>query len=118
MNFTNPVPRICTAANLYSSIKTIGICHQINFGYFILAALFADELDLRLPRDFNFRWNDRLMSLFQVMSKKAREKFIIRAWGLNHFTWMINVTEKGTGRGSSIPKLKEEWKLFLPLSSL
>lgn len=98
LNFTNPVPKICTAVNLYSSIKTIGICHQINFGYFILAALFADELDLRLPRDFNFRWNDRSMSLFQVMSKKAREKFIIRAWGLNHFTWMINVTEKGTGR--------------------
>jgi len=98
LNFTNPVPKICTAANLYSNIKTIGICHQINFGYYILAILFANELDLHLPRDFSFRWNDQSLSLFRIMARNAKEKFLIRAWGLNHFTWMVNVTEKETGR--------------------
>jgi len=98
LNFTNPVPKICTAASLYSKIRTIGICHQINFGYFILAGLFMEELGLKFSKDFNFRWNDQSISLFRLMSKKAKEKFQIRAWGLNHFTWMITVTERETGR--------------------
>lgn len=98
LNFTNPVPRLCTAASLYSKIKTIGICHQINFGYFILAGLFADELGLKLPRDFGFRWNDQSLALFRLMSRKGKEKFQIRAWGTNHFTWMISVTDRESGK--------------------
>lgn len=113
LNFTNPVPKICTAANLYSNIKTIGICHQINFGYYILAALFANELDLRLPRNFNFRWNDQSLSLFQIMNKKAKERFLIRAWGLNHFTWMVRVTERETGK-DLYPEIEKRVKTLPP----
>lgn len=98
LNFTNPVPKICTAASRYTKIKTIGICHQIQFGYFILAGLFAEELGLKIPKDYNFRWNDQSIALFRLMSKRAREQFLIRAWGLNHFTWMLSVTEKETGK--------------------
>jgi len=57
-----------------------------------------EELGLKFSKDFNFRWNDQSISLFRLMSKKAKEKFQIRASGLNHFTWMITVTERETGR--------------------
>lgn len=107
LNFTNPVSKICTAAFRYSKIKTIGICHQINFGYYILAGLFAKELGLKLPRDFGFRWNDQSLALFRMMSKKGKERFQIRAWGINHFTWMISVTDRETGE-DLYPKILEK----------
>lgn len=119
LNFTNPVPKICTAASLYTRIKTIGICHQINFGYYILAGLFKEELGLKLPRDFGFRWNDQSLALFRMMSKKGKEHFQIRAWGLNHFTWMISVTDRKTGE-DLYPKIREKVKkvpsFFEPLT--
>lgn len=113
LNFTNPVPRICTAAARYSKIKTIGICHQINFGYFILAGLFAEELGLKLPRDFSFRWNDQSLALFRIMSQKGKERFQIRAWGLNHFTWMISVTDRKNGK-DLYPEIMEKVKKASP----
>lgn len=106
LNFTNPVPKICTAASRYTKIRTIGICHQIQFGYFILAGLFAEELGLKIPKDYTFRWNDQSIALFRVMSKKARERFRIRAAGLNHFTFMLSVTEKETGK-DMYPEIRE-----------
>lgn len=32
LNFTNPMQRVCTAINKVSSIKFVGMCHQIYFG--------------------------------------------------------------------------------------
>lgn len=122
LNFTNPVPKICTAASRYTKIRTIGICHQIQFGYFILAALFAEELGLKIPRDYNFRWNDQSIALFRVMSKKAQERFRIRAFGLNHFTFMLSVTEKETGRDmypeirERVPRIRKTLPSFEPLT--
>ncbi|MGQ9623349.1 MAG: family 4 glycosyl hydrolase [Candidatus Caldatribacteriaceae bacterium] len=122
LNFTNPVPKICTAAVRYTNIKTIGICHQIQFGYFILAGLFAEELGLKIPRDFNFRWNDQSIALFRLMNKKARERFLIRAYGLNHFTFMLSVTEKETGKDlypeirERVPRLRKTHPFFEPLT--
>ncbi|WP_438316430.1 hypothetical protein ACP6EK_00615 [Candidatus Caldatribacterium sp. SIUC1] len=122
LNFTNPVPKICTAAARYTKIKTIGICHQIQFGYFILAGLFAEELGLKIPKDFNFRWNDQSIALFRLMSKKARERFFIRAFGLNHFTWMLSVTERETGKDlypeirERVPKIRKTLPSFEPLT--
>ncbi|MEN3203607.1 MAG: hypothetical protein ABDK87_07765 [Atribacterota bacterium] len=122
LNFTNPVPKICTAASKYTKIKTIGICHQIQFGYFILAALFAEELGLKIPKDYNFRWNDQSIALFRLMSKKAKERFLIRAFGLNHCTFMLSVTEKETGKDmypeirQRVPKIRKTLPLFEPLT--
>lgn len=122
LNFTNPVPKICTTAARYTKIKTIGICHQIQFGYFILAALFAEELGLKIPKDFNFRWNDQSIALFRLMSKKAHERFLIRAYGLNHFTFMFSATERGTGKDlypeirERVPRLRKTHPLFEPLT--
>ncbi len=122
LNFTNPVPRICTAASRYTKIKTIGICHQIQFGYFILAGLFAEELGLKIPRDYTFRWNDQSIALFRAMSKKAQERFRIRAAGLNHFTFMLSVTEKETGKDvypeirERVPRIRKTLPHFEPLT--
>lgn len=122
LNFTNPVPKICTAASRYTKVKTIGICHQIQFGYFILAGLFAEELGLKMPKDYNFRWNDQSIALFRLMSKKAKERFIIRAFGLNHFTFMLSVTERETGKDmypeirERVPRIRKTHPSFEPLT--
>jgi len=71
LNFTNPMQRVCTAINKVSSIKFVGMCHQIYFGYFILGMAFAKELGINIKEDPRF---------------------------VNHFTWMLDVREKETGR--------------------
>lgn len=122
LNFTNPVPKICTAASRYTNIRTIGICHQIQFGYFILAGFFAEELGLKIPKDYNFRWNDQSIALFRLMSKRARERFLIRAFGLNHFTFMLSITDRETGKDmypeirERIPHVRANLPSFEPLT--
>ena len=118
-NFTNPVARVCTAARLYTSIKTVGICHQIDYGYFILANLFSKELNLKIDPIRKYLWNDKSSFLLNFLSHKARQKFIIRAWGINHLTWMMSINDRQTGR-DLYPEIREKIKLlpaeFEPLS--
>jgi alpha-galactosidase len=113
LNFTNPVARICTAANLYSRIKTVGICHQIHFGYFILGVILADELGLDLPKDIHFEWTDESLENARKIRMAAYEKYDIKACGLNHFTWMIDIRERATGR-DIYPLVREKIKSLPP----
>jgi len=118
-NFTNPVARICTAAKYYTSIKTIGICHQIDFGYFILANLYYKELGLKHGQIQKYFWNDRSYYLQSAYSRIAKRKFCIKAWGLNHLTWMMSITDRITGK-DLYPDIRDKIKnlpsKFEPLS--
>lgn len=98
INFTNPMQRICTAINKVSNIKFAGICHQISFGYFILGTIFAKELGINVKEDPRFVWTDECMDYQMEISDKAMEYFDIKAAGINHFTWMMDVREKETGK--------------------
>ena len=98
LNFTNPVPRICAAAARHTTVRMIGICHQIEFGYTIVARVLADELDLPVARDYLFRWNERTEKLYPAIVEAAEKRIDIQAAGINHFTWMLSVRERATGR--------------------
>jgi alpha-galactosidase len=98
LNFTNPMQRVCTAINKVSSIKFVGMCHQIYFGYFILGMAFAKELGINIKEDPRFVWKDEFMDYHFKISDKAMKYFDIKAAGINHFTWMLDVREKETGR--------------------
>jgi alpha-galactosidase len=83
LNFTNPVPRICLAASRYTKLKVVGLCHQIGAGYRIV----SNVLDMK------------------------KEDLDIKAAGINHFTWMLDIRHKATGE-DLYPKLKERLKTY------
>lgn len=94
LNYTNPVTRISTAAARYSTIKTIGVCHQLDFGYYMAGTILHEELGIELPPNYHFRWSDESMEASQAITCAAKEKLHILAAGLNHFTWAMSVNGK------------------------
>lgn len=98
LNFTNPVPRICAAAARHTSVRMIGICHQIEFGYTIVAKVLAEELGLPVPPDYLYRWDQKTERLYPSIVEAAEKRIDIQAAGINHFTWMLSIRERDSGR--------------------
>lgn len=90
LNFTNPVPRMALVATRYSDIQAVGLCHQIGMGYNIVAAALAGDLgyDVEVPRS---EWG------MYRMAPWAHEVLDIKAAGLNHFTFMLDIRRRETG---------------------
>lgn len=79
INFTNPESRICLAVAKYTKIKAVGLCHQISEGIRIVGEIMG-----RAPEDID-----------------------VKAFGLNHFTWMKDIRDKKTGE-DLYPLLREK----------
>jgi len=90
-NYTNPVPRITLAAFKYGGVKAAGFCHGIGIAYENVSKL------LDIPE----------------------EDLDIKAAGLNHFTWILDVRRQSTGE-DLYPALRakaDDWpEGFLPLT--
>ena len=72
MDVTNPMPRVVTAVHRFSSIRACGFCniaYQGEAGYAFLPAL---------------------------VGRKPEEVSIVTA-GLNHFAWLLRMTDRNTG---------------------
>jgi alpha-galactosidase len=113
INFTNPMVRICDAINRYSKIKVVGLCHQVYAAYGMAGYVLANELGIKLPQrdDFLFSthadpkyWHD-----LSEIAHQAVQKIDIKAAGLNHFTWIVDIRDKATGQ-DLYPLLREGWK--------
>ncbi len=120
LNFTNPVPRISIAARKYTQIKTIGICHQIGFGYMVVGNLLQRELGIEVPEEYRFYWEDPdRHEVEHRISDAAKEKVSLLAAGINHFTWMLGIRDRVTGE-NLYPALwerhKTHYKGFEPLT--
>ncbi|HQL93654.1 MAG TPA: hypothetical protein PL005_03180 [Candidatus Hydrogenedentes bacterium] len=99
VNFTNPMARICTAVHRHTKLRAIGICHQLAFGYMMLGNLLSKDLDIPVPDGYRFVWRDReALAQEKVIAGAAMEKVDVVAAGTNHFTWMLRIREKGSGR--------------------
>jgi alpha-galactosidase len=70
INFTNPEARICMAIDRHTSLRFVGLCHQIYEGY---------------------------RSVSAVLSVPA-EQLDIKAAGINHFTWIYDIRDKLSGQ--------------------
>jgi alpha-galactosidase len=98
LNFTNPVPRICLAAAKYSKVKTLGICHQIGFGYMMLGNIIGEEFGIAAPPNYRYRWDDPdREEIAHGLSDRTALDVDILAAGLNHFTWMLAIRNRRTG---------------------
>lgn len=114
INFTNPMVRICTAVLRHSTIRPIGICHQLGFGYMMLGVLLAKELGIDVPEGYRFIWTDRaVLRKEKDILRAAQAKVAITAAGTNHFTWMLDIRERGTGR-DLYPLLRERMQTHEP----
>ena len=69
INFTNPEARICTYFDRYTSLKFVGLCHQIYNAYNVVS------------------------EVLQI----NREDIDIKAAGINHFTWIYDIRQFSTG---------------------
>lgn len=90
LNFTNPVPRMALVGARYSDIQTVGMCHQIGMGYNIAGATLAKDFgyDVEVPET---EWG-----MYRLVPW-AREVLDIKAAGINHFTFILDIRHRETG---------------------
>ena len=109
INYTNPMMRICDAVARYSRIKVVGLCHQINAGYAMVGRTLADVLELDVPPAFiDTHASPQTNEPRGHVARQAMKKIHITAAGLNHFTWMLSVHDKHTGK-DLYPLFAKRW---------
>jgi len=98
VNFTNPMIRICDAVNRYSKIKAVGLCHQIFHGYMMVGVALANDLGIEVPEGLT---GMHAAVDQHPLQQRVKEQIVplvdIRAAGLNHFSWMLSITDRRTG---------------------
>ncbi len=98
LNFTNPVPRLSLLATRHYGIRTVGVCHQIIFGYLQVGVVLGDKLGLDVPPHYTFTWEDEFAhGRTYALGGAAARKVKIKAAGINHFTWILSLTDRETG---------------------
>ncbi|MFW9991878.1 MAG: hypothetical protein ACFFD4_07440 [Candidatus Odinarchaeota archaeon] len=114
LNYTNPVPRIGYAAQ-HAGIKHVGLCHQIWHGYAIVARYLARDLGITDPEllTCKFKWNDETLSLIHQLAINAYVEYEIKAAGLNHFIWLMDVRRRDNWE-DMYPMIKKEAAGFNP----
>lgn len=120
LNLTNPLIRLTDAVHRYTSIKVLGLCHQLLWGYAMAAAVLADRWDIPIPEHFHVHTDADNMPRFIPVALAALEHLDIKAAGINHFSWVYDIRDKHTGE-DLYPLLRERWlkhyrKDFEPLS--
>ena len=114
LNFSNPMMRICDAIARYSTIKVAGLCHQIYAGYGMVGYVLANELDIEVPHGLISTHADPdIWPQLINLAHQALKTVDIKAAGLNHFTWMLDLRDKRTGE-DLYPLFAERWAAFDP----
>jgi alpha-galactosidase len=118
VNFTNPVPRICLAATRYTTIRTVGLCHQIKVAYAIAGQMLADELGVVVPNNVDSHPDPARPSGLGVFSQQVRELIDVKVAGLNHLIWLLDVRERASGRDLTPLFHELLWQRELPFEPL
>lgn len=114
INYSNPMIRICDAVARYSHIQVVGLCHQIKVGYAMVGLALAKDLGLEVPDGFTSTHADaKFIPQTLGMARQAMGRLDIKAAGLNHFTWMLDVRDKQTGE-DLYPLFAERWAALDP----
>lgn len=97
INFSNPLPRLTRAITRYTGIETVGKCHQLKVGYAIVAALLGNQVGIEVPPGVRFHSDPGNVPVIGLLGEQGRRQFAIKAAGLNHFTWMLDVRRRDDG---------------------
>lgn len=114
INFSNPMIRICDAIARYSDIQVVGLCHQIGQGYAMVGKALADDFGFDSAAAFtSTHASPTFIPGSDRMAHQALARFDIKAAGLNHFTWMLDVRDQQTGE-DLYPLFAERWAALDP----
>jgi alpha-galactosidase len=97
INFTNPVPRLCLAVSRYSHVKTVGLCHQINEAYMFAGVALASRFGLEVPMGLSSNAHPDVWPKARWVAQHMRPLIDVKAAGLNHFTWILDLRDRRTG---------------------
>lgn len=97
LNFTNPMQRVCLTWHRYTKIKTVGLCHQLAVGYAMVGAALADRWGLEVPPNMDPHSDYNTWPTMLKVALQAFPRIDIKAAGLNHFTWMMDIRDSATG---------------------
>jgi alpha-galactosidase len=114
INFTNPMVRICDLVNRYSSIKAVGLCHQLMIGYVFVGMMLAKDLGFENPSGITGMHPS-------IQEHAARDQVLhhilplvdIRAAGTNHFSWILSIRRRDTGE-DLYPLFRQRWEAYPP----
>lgn len=117
INFSNPMTRICYAVSAYSKVKVVGLCHQIHAAYGMVGYVMAEHLGIELPNGGDFVFSThadpKYWGNLGAIARQAHQVIDIKAAGLNHFTWVLEVRHKATGE-DLYPALRAAWASAAP----
>ena len=99
IDFTDPVSRVCLALSRRTHIRCVGLCRQIEEGYRLVNRV----LGVVSP--------DGKSS--SELSAEAQQRIHLTAAGLNHFTFILDMRERETGR-DLYPLFREKVKQMPP----
>ncbi len=129
LNYSNPVPRLCLALSRYTKVKAIGVCHQIMAGYMIVGGVLAEDLGIPIPEKIKkFLEEPKMTSApapdvmvaLRSLMKQVVPMIDIKAAGLNHFTWILDIRNAQTGEDLyplfAKRIMSDEMKNIMPLS--
>jgi alpha-galactosidase len=109
INFSNPMTRVCYAISQYSKIKVVGLCHQIHAAYGMVGYLLADYLGIQVPPGkISTHADPKYWTILGNLAHQAHQVVDIKAAGLNHFTWVMDVRDKRNGE-DLYPRLRQAW---------
>ena len=87
LNFTNPMTRLCMAVARETTVKFVGLCHQIGEGYKLVnEALGLVQADA-----------EHASQAWYSLVRDIEQRIHITAAGLNHFTFIVDVRDRQTG---------------------
>jgi len=106
--------RICDAIARYSDIQVVGLCHQIFAGYGMIGVVLADYLGIEVPEgEISTHADPQIWPRLWRVAHQALEHVDVKAAGLNHFTWMLDLRDRRTGE-DLYPLFAERWASFAP----
>jgi alpha-galactosidase len=97
INFTNPVPRLCLAVSRYTRIKNVGLCHQINEAYMMAGVALGERYGVQVPAGISSNAHPDVWPMAGQVARQMRRFVDVKAAGLNHFTWILDLRERQTG---------------------
>jgi len=113
INFTNPVPRLCLAATRYTRVKTVGLCHQIHMAHLIAFVVLAERWGIQVPPDVGTHPDPASLQATRRWIDLAYEKLDVKAVGLNHFIWIVDVRDRATGE-DLYPLFRQRYRTYRP----
>lgn len=120
MNYVNPLIRLTLAVSRYTSVKVVGMCHQLLWGYAMAMALLADRYGIEVPAGVKIDTNHENRHFREPLMAAGLKYLDIKAAGINHFSWLYDIRDKESGE-DLYPALREGWmkpdkRRFEPLS--